>query len=107
MYARAVFSVGAMWVPGFYCGHRFRDGCMQGGQGLLGGLWVFVGLQVLLDDRKERPGIKFADADLLGIPHRVTVGDRNLKNGEVEYRRRTDKDSELLTPDAVLAKLQG
>jgi len=65
------------------------------------------GLSVLLDDRKERPGIKFADADLLGIPHRITIGDRNLKNGEVEYRRRTDADSELLTPDAVVAKVKG
>ncbi len=63
------------------------------------------GLRVLLDDRKERPGIKFADADLIGIPHRVTIGDRNLKNGEVEYRRRTAADSELMTPDAVLARL--
>lgn len=66
-----------------------------------------AGLSVLLDDRKERPGIKFADADLLGIPHRITIGDRNLKNGEVEYRRRTDPDSELLSPDAVAAKLKG
>lgn len=65
------------------------------------------GLTVLLDDRKERPGIKFADADLLGIPHRITIGDRNLKNGEVEYRRRTDTDSELIAPDAILAKLVG
>jgi len=65
------------------------------------------GLSVLLDDRKERPGIKFADADLLGIPHRITVGDRNLKSGEVEYRRRTDADAELLSPDAVVAKVKG
>ncbi len=63
-------------------------------------------MRVLLDDRKERPGIKFADADLLGIPHRITIGDRNLKNGQVEYRRRTDADSELLTQAAVLEKLQ-
>ena len=64
-----------------------------------------AGFQVLLDDRKERPGIKFADADLLGIPHRVTVGDRNLKTGEVEYRRRTQSDAELVNPDSILAKL--
>jgi len=64
-----------------------------------------AGFQVLLDDRKERPGIKFADADLLGIPHRVTIGDRNLKTGEVEYRRRTERDADLINPDNLLAKL--
>ena len=46
------------------------------------------GLAVLLDDRDERPGVKFADADLIGIPHRITVGDRGLKAGAVEFRRR-------------------
>jgi prolyl-tRNA synthetase len=51
------------------------------------------GIEVLLDDRDERPGVKFADADLIGIPHRITVGDRGLKSGVVEYRRRTDAES--------------
>jgi prolyl-tRNA synthetase len=51
------------------------------------------GVAVLLDDRDERPGVKFADADLIGIPHRITVGDRGLKSGMVEYRRRTDTGS--------------
>jgi len=65
------------------------------------------GFTVLLDDRKERPGIKFADADLLGIPHRVTVGDRNLKEGNVEYKKRTDTDAQLIAPDAIAGKLKG
>ena len=65
-----------------------------------------AGLAVLLDDRKERPGVKFADADLLGIPHRVTVGDRNLKEGKVEYRRRRDTDAQLVAPDEILALAQ-
>ena len=47
-----------------------------------------AGAEALLDDRDERPGVKFADADLLGIPHRITVGERGLKNGQVEYRPR-------------------
>jgi len=64
-----------------------------------------AGFQVLLDDRKERPGVKFADADLLGIPHRVTIGDRNLKTGEVEYRRRTDSEAQLINPADVLSRL--
>ncbi len=47
-----------------------------------------AGIDALLDDRDERPGIKFADADLIGLPHRITVGERGLKNGQVEYRPR-------------------
>ena len=52
------------------------------------------GIEVLLDDRGERPGVKFADADLIGIPQRVTIGDRALKEGNVEYRYRTDAQAE-------------
>jgi len=66
-----------------------------------------AGYRVLLDDRKERPGIKFADADLLGIPHRVTVGERNLGSGEVEYRRRTDAEAVLIKTADLLARIQG
>ena len=49
-----------------------------------------VGVEVLLDDRGERPGVMFADLELIGIPHRVTVGDRGLKDGKVEYQGRRD-----------------
>ena len=59
------------------------------------------GLAVLLDDRDERPGVKFADADLIGIPHRVTVGDRGLKAGLVEYRRRASTTVATIPPSAV------
>jgi prolyl-tRNA synthetase len=48
------------------------------------------GVEVLLDDRGERPGVMFADLELLGIPHRITIGDRGLKDGKVEYQRRRD-----------------
>ena len=64
-----------------------------------------AGLEVLLDDRDERPGVKFADADLIGIPHRVTIGDRNLKKGLIEYKMRTDKDTEMVTPDEVVKRI--
>jgi len=47
-----------------------------------------AGLDVLLDDRDERPGVMFADAELIGIPHRVTIGDRGLKDGVIEYQPR-------------------
>ncbi|MDH3973445.1 MAG: proline--tRNA ligase [Deltaproteobacteria bacterium] len=52
------------------------------------------GAEVLLDDRDERPGVKFKDADLLGIPIRLTIGARGLKEGVVEIKRRSEKDSE-------------
>ena len=45
-----------------------------------------AGIEVLYDDRDARPGLKFADAELLGIPHRVVVGERGLDAGELEYR---------------------
>jgi prolyl-tRNA synthetase len=47
-----------------------------------------AGFDVLLDDRDERPGVLFADAELIGIPHRVTVGERGLKDGVIEYQPR-------------------
>jgi prolyl-tRNA synthetase len=50
-----------------------------------------AGLEVLLDDRDERPGVMFADTELIGIPQRIVVGERGLNTGQVEYQRRTDK----------------
>jgi prolyl-tRNA synthetase len=50
-----------------------------------------AGIEVLLDDRDDRPGAMFADAELIGIPHRVVVGERGLKEGNVEYRGRRDE----------------
>ena len=49
-----------------------------------------AGVDVLLDDRGERPGVMFADLELIGIPHRITIGDRSLKEGNVEYQARRD-----------------
>jgi prolyl-tRNA synthetase len=49
-----------------------------------------AGIEVLLDDRDERPGVMFADLELIGIPNRITVGERGLKDGKVEYQARTD-----------------
>jgi prolyl-tRNA synthetase len=55
-----------------------------------------AGIEVLFDDRDARPGVMFADMELIGIPHRVVVGERGLDNGEVEYRGRTDSDNQML-----------
>ena len=53
-----------------------------------------LGVEVLLDDRDERPGVMFADMELTGIPYRITVGDRGLKNGEIEAQHRRDPKSQ-------------
>lgn len=62
-----------------------------------------AGVEVLLDDRDERPGVKFADADLVGVPHRITVGDRGLGKGVVEYARRDGTESRELGLDEAAA----
>jgi prolyl-tRNA synthetase len=53
-----------------------------------------AGIEVLLDDRDERPGVKFADAELIGIPHRLVVGERGIEAGKLEYRHRRATESE-------------
>ncbi len=55
-----------------------------------------AGIDVLLDDRDERPGVKFADIELIGIPHRVVIGERALSDGSMEYKGRSDADSQLI-----------
>jgi len=64
-----------------------------------------AGISVLMDDRNERPGVKFADADLIGIPHRIVIGERGLKNGVIEYKHRTAENSQELSAEAALAKV--
>lgn len=64
------------------------------------------GLDVFLDDRDERAGVKFADMELIGIPHRIVVSERNLANNQYEYaNRKTPDQKELLSLDELLAKL--
>ena len=52
-----------------------------------------AGIEVLYDDRDARPGVKFADDELLGIPHRIVIGDKGLERGVLEYRDRRDGDA--------------
>jgi prolyl-tRNA synthetase len=59
------------------------------------------GIDTLLDDRDARPGFKFKDADLIGIPLRINVGKRGLKDGVVEFKRRGEKDDTKLPPDQI------
>ena len=68
-----------------------------------------AGVEVLLDDRAERPGVKFNDADLLGLPWRVVVGDRGLAENppSVEVRRRGGGESRLVALDAAAGEIAG
>jgi len=62
--------------------------------------------EVLLDDRNERPGVMFSNMDLIGIPHRLVLGDRSLKNGKVEYKARAQKETRELPLENLAATLQ-
>jgi prolyl-tRNA synthetase len=65
-----------------------------------------AGIEVLLDDRDERPGVKFKDCDLLGIPLRVVVGPKTLAQGQAEVRRRGASETELISLEQLLPYLQ-
>ena len=65
-----------------------------------------AGVDVILDDRGERPGAMFADWELIGVPHRVTIGDRGLKEGHVEYQHRRDAASSKVEASSILPFLK-
>jgi prolyl-tRNA synthetase len=65
-----------------------------------------AGVDVILDDRGERPGAMFADWELIGVPHRVTIGDKGLKDGLVEYQRRRDPEATKVPAAEVLGLLK-
>jgi prolyl-tRNA synthetase len=65
-----------------------------------------AGFEVMLDDRDERPGVKFKDADLLGVPIRVTVGALLGREGKVEVRTRRDRQDVAVAPDGVVATVR-
>ena len=65
-----------------------------------------AGVDVIMDDRGERPGAMFADWELIGVPHRVTIGDRGLKEGQVEYQHRRDSEATKVGVADILAHLQ-
>ena len=65
-----------------------------------------AGVEVLLDDRKERPGVMFADMELIGIPHSIVIGDRSIDNGVVEYKYRRSGDKTEVAIDEIIAKIK-
>ena len=66
-----------------------------------------LGFDVLLDDRNERPGVKFSDLELTGIPHRIVIGEKGLDAGTFEYKGRRDSESQDLSKEALLEMLKG
>ncbi len=64
-----------------------------------------AGVEVLFDDRKERPGVMFADMELLGVPHHIVIGERNLDERQVEYKNRRSGEKSLLAIDDVVAEI--
>jgi prolyl-tRNA synthetase len=70
-------------------GYRKSQAVREAADGLYGTL-IAEGTDAFLDDRDERPGVMFADAELIGVPHRIVVGERGLKEGNVEYQGRRD-----------------
>jgi len=65
------------------------------------------GVDVILDDRGERPGAMFADWELIGVPHRITIGDKGLKDGLVEYQHRRDAEPSKVAVADILGHLKG
>jgi len=63
-----------------------------------------AGVEVVLDDRGERPGVQFAEADLLGVPIRFIVSERNLAEGRIEYKRRDTGETGTVTLDEAVAR---
>jgi prolyl-tRNA synthetase len=68
---------------------------------------IAVGVDVILDDRDERPGVMFADWELIGVPHRVVIGERGLKEGKVEYKGRRDAEATMVPAAEMVQVLRG
>jgi prolyl-tRNA synthetase len=86
----------------YHRSHRVREETERLYQELLD-----AGIDVLLDDRDARPGVMFADAELIGIPHRVVVGERGIDDGRVEYRGRRDTDNTMIARGEIVPFLRG
>ncbi len=101
---------GIIWPPSIapYDVHvvQLGDGAVATGAEILAGELEAVGLSVLLDDRSESAGVKFNDADLIGIPLRLTVSKRTLAAEAVEFKARTDKNAENIPRDQVVATIE-
>ncbi|PCJ47867.1 MAG: proline--tRNA ligase [Gammaproteobacteria bacterium] len=82
--------------------HRVRERCEDIYEQL-----TAAGYDVLFDDRKERPGVLFADSELIGIPHRIVVSERGIDANEAEYKHRTSRDAEQVPFEQLVDYLKG
>ncbi len=62
-------------------------------------------IEVLFDDRRIRPGIQFADAELIGIPNRIIISEKGITNNQIEFRSRNSQDSEMLSKEEVINRI--
>ena len=65
---------------------------------------IKAGIEAVIDDRTDRPGVKFKDADLIGFPYRITVG-KTIAEGKVEFKTRATDEKVDMTPDEAIAKM--
>lgn len=99
--AIAPFEVGI--VPMGY----FKSDAVQSAADQLYADLKAAGIDVVLDDRNERPGVMFADMELIGIPHRVVIGERGLKDGQLEYKGRRETDATMIAQSDIIVMLKG
>ena len=90
----------------YLCPLQMADEAVTGAADKLYSQLEAAGLEVLYDDRNESPGVKFNDADLLGIPFRITVSKRTVANDSVEIKRRTEKEAELVPLEEANKRLK-
>jgi prolyl-tRNA synthetase len=83
------------------------EGAMRDAAETLYGALQLAGVEVLYDDRNERPGVQFADADLLGVPIRIVVSERNLKKDQLEFKRRDTSESGAIPVAGAVETIQG
>ncbi|WP_133406400.1 proline--tRNA ligase [Parashewanella tropica] len=99
--AIAPFKVGILPMN-MHKSHRVKDIAEKLYQDL-----TELGIDVMFDDRKERPGVMFADMELVGVPHTIVIGDRNIDNGVLEYKNRKTGEKQDVPMDDVLSFLKG
>jgi prolyl-tRNA synthetase len=100
--AVAPYHVHMVVLPGKGAGEEVVDTANR----LYREFWA-AGVETLLDDRAESPGVKFNDADLIGLPIRITVGERGLKQGAVEFKRRDRAEKEMIPLGEALGRARG
>ena len=87
-------------------GYHKSEAVKAAADGLYGELRK-LGVDVLLDDRNERPGVMFADMELIGIPHRIVIGERGLNEGKLEYKSRRDAEPTLVDQGDIIELITG